>query len=534
MRISISLTNKKKREAVINLSQPEALDNILHMYSHDYEEDPFLQIQNYKETPKNLPHVPGLVDDFSGSYFFREQIIIRDETHSIENIFTNVPELINITKTIKKTLTKKFSIFVIRFTPCSKNKGYIKITFSDSSKEERMYGIYMKDAPLNRVELGCLENPLDKKFWTSNTFISKYVDEFYFVMNEKTIDNAYDYIRFCSEFGTNITFIYSVFFDNDKGVEGQNVPEKIYSSEYMESYMAKFRNFIENVKKWSQPYQDIKIIFEPYLLSKIYETGMIDHNTRLFRYYSKEWNIRTFIAYINNVASKTSNISIAHVFNIEVVADACITKPYNDLEDMKRNIQEQTQKSLKFYKPFFTTGSNFVAFDKYYMDGGYTKDKKWLWNNDQWMNYLFFVITFTKGLREYTLRDIQAVMYNIPTGHMNNSIEISPFTNKVYENHTNKMCDSEDNSSLFLLGGGFIPSSPKFYSNLWGDDKFSMDEDVVNIKPHSSLCKEYFIKSVLFGPSSSYSTSHLKLPHTGGKITDHDYTLSKLNEFYKK
>lgn len=547
MKISLHLTDKKhksktpsEKEEEIKIQRREyqlqrksKLQEILYLYEQEY---------NNKITEIiNVEKVEGLPEEYSGDYLLEDSITISDSHNKIKRVETNVPDLISITKTFKKKILKRIDYYTIRFRSCNKNKGYIKIIFKDDSKEDRMYGIYIKDLPLQRVEIGSLEYTLDKNFWMDNVFSTKYVDELYFNVNKNTTDKEIqEFIKFSSQFGVNMTFVYQKFYEN-KGNTDKNYEEvmkKINSFVFMDKYVLKFKTFIKNLSVYSRRYQQIKIIYEPYFLSGF--SNIVDSQytcDKIMTNYrdpltDNQCNLIEFVNNIYRLCIIHHNFAIVHVFNVENVLKSAILCKYREKSILQNRILEESYRISDFYSNFINEDTRYIAFDKYFVDGGNLKTNKWLWNNDEWMNYLFFIKSVIFNIGKIVQNDISAVLYDIPVGHMNNSLEKSIYTNKVFEDHTNNMCDGEDSSTVFLFGGSFTPDLAKFYNNIWDDNRICNKDGDIFIKEHLSLCKEFHINTVLLGAGSDRSTSHLPLPETGNKITDHHFTVTKLHNFF--
>jgi len=548
MKISLHLTDKsenhiEKEEKIkiesdevesdeIDIQRQTRIQDILYLYEQDYN-DKITEIINVEK-------VEGLPDEYSGSYLLKESITIKDSERKIKRVETNVPELISITKTFKKKILKRVEYYTIMFRKCNKNKGYIKIMYKEETQEDRMYGIYIGDLPLERVEIGSLEYTLDKNFWMDNLFCTKYVDELYFNVNKNTTDKEIqDFIKFSSQFGVNMTFVYQKFYEN-KGNTDKNheeVLKKLKSFVFMDKYVLKFKTFIKNLSVYSRKYQNIKILYEPYFLSGFY--NIADTPDKILTNYRdpltyKQCNLIQFVNHIHSICDIHDNLNIVLVFNAENVMKTVILCKYRDRGLLINKLYEESRAVSNFYSNFINEDTKYIAFDKYFIDGGNLKTNRWLWNNDEWMNYLFFIKSVIFNIDKEHQNYISAVLYDIPVGHMNNSLEKSMYTNKVFEDHTNNMCDGEDSSTVFLFGGSFTPDLGKFYNNIWDDWRLCINDGDISVKEHLSLCKEFNINTVLLGAGSCRSTSHLPLPETGNKTTDHYFTFTKLHNFFNQ
>lgn len=497
--------------------------------------------ENPEISQEEIEQVNGLPSENSGEYDLSDNITITG--NNISSIETNNKDVIKISKNYKKSLLKRKFYYHISFL--QRKSAYINIHFTN--KTSRMYGIYIKNSIFKKVKLGSLSDDLENElgYWKDDTYSKKYIEAFYYNIKQGTeIIDIINYIKTCSKLGAECKFVYNVFY-NDKGVDKDNYNEakqKYENGEYMEKYISYFMNLLKTIKTYSKLHQNVSIIYEPYLLTNIYEY----HRSAKFNpkkvYISngKQYsNIVEYIKYINSLC-KLSDIDVVNVFNNELIINVINGVSKKDMVENIQDIKKHAVSISNYYSYFINENTKYIAFDKYYIDGALVNNCDWLWNNDEWINCLFFIKTFLEEIKNrlsekfsFNSQKIYGILYDIPVGHMNRSIDKSDYTNKVFEDHTNTNCDGEDSSSVFLFGGCFKPNHSKFYENNWKDTGLRTDKYLVCYNEHLSLCYEFGIRYVLFGPGSKISSSHIPLRDKGNKITDHNYTISKIQDFYK-
>lgn len=537
MRVSITLNNSSTDKFETGITE-EA-------YEYKKDIDIIPKFSKSLNIPFYIRSVEGLPDDKNyNEYNIGDTIEIKDRFNLISNIETNNSSF-KIVKSIKTKYIlnrkKQYNIFLSK-----QENGYIKINFRDNTY--RLYGIFIYCMLRSKemLRLGSLyEDETDIKYWIDNKFIktNTVVDTLYLNVDYRTdTETIVKYIEVCNKLSTECKFVYRILYTNKNisNKEYNETKKKYLNSTYMKKYIETFIEFVNLIKEHIHDNLNTSIIYEPYFLTSIYvfnKKGSVNPNKVFINY--NNLNLIEYILYINKLC-KLNSIEFINVFNTQAIIHL-ITEINNvkNITEYKKKIISEIECIGKYYSYFIINENQYIAYDKYHIDGGY--NIMWLWSNDEWLSYLYII----KGITEYINKNmryiprtnnipcrIKNILYEIPVGHINGLLEISNYSNKVYEDHTNNNGDIEDSSTMFLFGGCFKPRYSKFYENKWVDKGFKTDRYAVCYDEHISLCKEYNIKYILFGSGSNISTTNIPMKYTGNKCTDHNYTISKITSFY--
>ncbi len=162
-------------------------------------------------------------------------------------------------------------------------------------------------------------------------------------------------------------------------------------------------------------------------------------------------------------------------------------KPYPLSEVVDLFTQEVEALAKAYYSFGITENCDFFAVDRYGRDGAtYGKqgtylpnvydgainptasDISWCWNSDHWYNYLTFVktaqATVASLLKQQGENPLPVLLWQIPVGHLNNSLAVSPSTGRVYTPLGNAyggslQGDYEDAAQTFIYGDTFNPGA---------------------------------------------------------------------------
>lgn len=137
-------------------------------------------------------------------------------------------------------------------------------------------------------------------------------------------------------------------------------------------------------------------------------------------------------------------------------------------------------------------------------------------NNDVFLNYMYFITKSTDGLKN------EKMLYNIPVGLINKTDNFKP--------HTNTRCDYEDGSPVLIFGGK-IKTEMEFYKqNLWGDTLL-YEKETVEIPPKIDFLINIGIKWLLFGSELPTGTTSNYSVNSVGKCGDKGYLIKKIMEY---
>ncbi len=178
-----------------------------------------------------------------------------------------------------------------------------------------------------------------------------------------------------------------------------------------------------------------------------------------------------------------------------------------------------------------SNNSNFLSIDKYGLDAmGYQNtpdpaNSTWFFNNDHWMNYLYYAQTM------HQTSGFPIVLWQLPVGHVNNSQAVSSYTGSPFVPLPNTSTKFEDSSTSFFFGDNFLADSPErvsyFSQNLYGDTQLQTNGTEIDWGNHMQQVKDAGIISTLFGAGVGISTDGI-----GNPATDDYFWIQKVQDYY--
>ena len=159
-----------------------------------------------------------------------------------------------------------------------------------------------------------------------------------------------------------------------------------------------------------------------------------------------------------------------------------------------------------------TQGADFLAIDKYGLDAVGVQAfaasdparSTWFWNADHWRNYLAFVGAMSER------SDLPSVLWQIPVGHVNNSLSVNPYSQDGYFTPlSNTHQRYEDSAGTFFFGDNFAAQGARasfFAANESGSSKISVGEDGIEWGAHMEETAQAGVVAVLFGAGVGSST----------------------------
>lgn len=442
-------------------------------------------------------HYPDLIP---GPKVQTDDIIIEDINNEIKSIDTNNPRCIKISTKINKGLFKKVKIYTISFN--NQGNGYIKIKYRNGKPMEiKSFSGAIQDSSM---KLGSLSGHEPEYWIKDDPFIgNKYIDCMYSYSTMKLdIEN---HINICYQMGAECIFIYKQF---DIG----NLDNKVYIEKYI-------KGFVEYTSIISQCGIVCTVIYEPDLITDIYNSGNRNPNNIYINTGETKISLTQFISQMHSVSQK-QGIGFVNVINTRVFND--LTRQVIDILDFDRYIAIMKNKAIHLaeYISYFKN-SKYLAFQYTSSAPGYLE------SNDEHLASLFIV----KCILENT--QLQGILFGIPVGHVNYIESISRYTNTSYKNHTDKPGDYQASATFFLFGGCAVFNDSKFHQNKFKDTGLIVNGSNVCCNEHISLCDTFNIKYIMFGPTTPEDTTNVPLKSRGNKCTDHNYTITKVNEYYK-
>ena len=177
-------------------------------------------------------------------------------------------------------------------------------------------------------------------------------------------------------------------------------------------------------------------------------------------------------------------------------------------------------------------GADYISIDKYGLDGGAEQQNAdpsqstWFWHAGHWANYLHYV----KALNQRTGKKV--MLWQLPVGHVNHSLKISPYTGEVFPDHPNVPRDWEDSGPSFFLGDRFTPGAGTrqtwFANNGAGNANVTTAGADIIWGSHMAAARDAGVNVMLFGDGVGNSTRA-----RGAENTDEFWWISKVQEYYQ-
>lgn len=446
-----------------------------------------------------------------------------------------------------------------------------------STNETRYIGVKIKEAngdlPGMPKYLSLGQVSEDKKgdldFWkdidTDNT--NKRMDVRYIYINGGPLangwrewttvdgDRAKNYIKESLKLGIIPFFVYYNIPDSGENYELDLA--HINSKEYMEAYFKNLKFLLDICVEYGQG-ETIGMVFEPDFLGYMMQQSKKQPN---------EISALVEAAYSSGVLQKGvdpefNNTVEGLVTSINYTVNKYYPKAYNGWQfntwayedgeipgqglmhlterdgwaSGRQQIEAAAKKTAEYYLAAGITSYNaeFISTDKYGLDGGVCetgaavdpKSSKWFWNADLWNNYLLY----TKTLHETTKKPV--ILWQIPVGHINGTVENSPYTGKPFETLTNKDTTGEDSAPSFFFGDTFKAGNSKrvdyFASNGANDPDIKRQGDTITWGSHMDEARDAGVVSMLFGAGVNSSTDAV-----GSPPTEDYWWMTKAQQYYK-
>ncbi|MGL5084453.1 MAG: hypothetical protein ACRC68_01805, partial [Clostridium sp.] len=331
----------------------------------------------------------------------------------------------------------------------------------------------------------------------------------------------------------------------------------INSKEYMEAYFKDLKFLLDICVEYGQG-ETIGLIFEPDFLGYMMQQSKKQPNeisALVETAYSSgvlkkgvdptfENNVNGLVTSINYIVNKYYpeayngwQFNTWAFENGEIPGQGLMHLTERDgWESGRAQIKAAAKATADYYLASGITSYNteFISLDKYGLDGGICEqgaaddplNSKWFWNADLWNNYLLY----TKTLHETTKQPV--ILWQLPVGHINGSVEKSPYTGKPFEKLTNKDTTGEDSAPTFFFGDTFeIDTATRlkyFSTNVAKNPKITVSGNTVTWKSHMQEAKDAGVVSMLFGAGVNSSTDAV-----GSPPTEDYWWMTKAQQYYK-
>ena len=496
----------------------------------------------------------------------------------IENVTTNNPAVIVITKgKVKRCFQKSTTKYCISLV--SVGNGCLKIRMKNGTR--RLFGIFVMDRKSHRKDNKskakkncckdncCRDNCCDNKvitryeavklgsvsdgsvnpdyttrFWEDFDCINKRADMLY--LQCKSSDVCTRKISYFLKNTLRLGQEACLIYNNNLTLQDLNDP--CFMKNYFSSFIALLDIVKANITKTK-----IIILLESGIFNIInqenplcikVDLSLVDFcRFELLKEIRTHNNFKSFIRTLNRVLFLYCPIAkFGHVFSIEGSGIFMNITRSQGLGPGLKSLKRAAIRISNFYKDcgVLDFGPTYIAFNKHILDGGLIRgvdklmDNNYFFNNDLWLNYLYFIRIFGDNL------NLKKIIYQIPAGYLNRSLDISPYTRKRYPELPDQIQSAEDSSIVFFLGGVYTRQDAGYFKeNTWNDRRLNIKEDcggsyTVAARNHIKLCRQQGIEYLLFGPGCDKSTTPVFMAQSGGVNTDNYFMVSKFMNYYAK
>ena len=376
---------------------------------------------------------------------------------------------------------------------------------------------------------------------------------------------AFNFLRNSQRLGGYTCFVY---YNIPAGGESYISNKNNYNNaDYMKSYFYDL-NFLLTVINQESPGQTVYIILEPDMLSYILQNeepssdGVVHPSNVVFNMSKvSSLNLPEFkdFTFSNTLVSWVAAVNTLIHRKCPQVQFMHMTNLWGSLSG--RNWANGTQRGLipsttiighnaglnliktnaliisNFYKEAgVLLYTNVLCADRYGLDGAVVtasdakqpQNSRWFWNNDIYMNYIYFVQCIMKNL------SCTYFLWQLPCGYINASQERSPYTGSLFPVLTDIPPSGEDGCPCFVFGSTFTRDAATkdyFGADDWKDGVVVLG-NTIKWKDHTNFLFNNGIEGVLFGAGVGASTTNLYMGQSGGMATDNKYCISKFQGYY--
>ncbi len=406
---------------------------------------------------KDLPFkVEGLPDTLSAKYSVDDCIIITDK--NVKSITSNNTDVIDLKILKNKNIFKQIPpVYKILF----KKLGSGSLTIVDKSNVKRSFGIFL-DRKKETIKFGNLLSTGSKyeKFW------EKWSTDVLYVENTSNTD-VLNCVKTSLKKGSTPCIVLT---------EQKNNIEKT----------------LQQCSVYLEQSQQQMILILPIKIVK------------------EQWVSRV---------KKLDFVNLGVLLNMEDMETSLDCTRTMGYEKGLYFLQREANRSIEKLKRLGIDNRWLLCFDQNKSDMANKDHLPLKFNNDIWLNYLFYIAKINKAL------DCQALLYSIPIGLLNR--------NDIH-NHTNTKCDYEDGSVFFFFGGKFTTTSSFYKENTWKDSKLKINGDVITVEPHLDLLPMNNIKYMLFGSKLNTGTTSVYSPFSVGKVMDKEFLINSIKKYKAK
>ncbi len=323
--------------------------------------------------------------------------------------------------------------------------------------------------------------------------------------------------------------------------------------DYMNDYFDDINIFMEQVESVANG-ELYGIILEPDFLGYFQQNGVLHLGTNdpslITTVVGKDsiaenaGTIQSLVERINRTIQRKRRLghNIFYGWQINLWADATfsasqgVLRRTDDLgwEAGREAIRQSAEATTRYAMDagVLSNGADFISIDKYGLDAMIHQntinpaDSTWFFNNDHWMNYLYFV----KTIHQTSSKPV--ILWQLPVGHINGSQQVSAYTGNLFSDLPNVATKGEDSSTSFFFGDSLRITDEKrlqyFSQNLAADDSLTVSENEITFGSHFASAKESGVIAALFGAGVGVSTDGV-----GSDPTDDYFWIQKVQSYYQ-
>lgn len=462
---------------------------------------------------------------------------INDADNAINDIITNSPENISITKILGKSKIFFNKVKYVISINCSSN-GYIKFLFTKNFVNKggiryktfapngyKILGVYKNDQDVKKdhVEIGvCLNSYTNncQDYWFSDKFLKeKKTNTLCFNINSGITEKLIkEFTEFCVlSMNTGASMIVQTciknYTDNNDPLYGTDYQD---FNDYLRETICVIRYIDRFIRETSK--KNILVFVEPGMIDLAYNSGG-DYDDDVFTFYKgvsefvKKETKFIKIGYGLIYSELNSDTSFGGINTPDYYTVYHDTKKYNDfLKLVLFPVNKEVNIGVSF-----------------------EKEKNGIMKEINWKNRINCLKILVENLQDHFYKDAYVNMYflNVSNGYPKETMEISRYTNKIF-----RQPREESSASLFFLGGKvdssklmkiyrdsfYIINNTKSGDTLLTKDKNNEDSVSINGCLDEDLYDSLYLRGVIFKVSENYTSS--------GKPREEDlYTIQKISEF---
>lgn len=317
--------------------------------------------------------------------------------------------------------------------------------------------------------------------------------------------------------------------------------------DYMTAYFSNLNLFLDKAQSVMQG-ELFGVILEPDFLGYIKQDGNVMSPDQFVTCVASDTiatgagNVKTLVERINNTINQKkqggANVVFGWQINLWATPFEGVTNIIRATDNMgyflgRKAIRWSAEQTTLFgiQAGILSHTASLISIDKYGLDAMGHKDtidpahSTWFFNNDHWLNYLWFV----KAINETS--GYPVILWQLPIGHINATTTVSAYTGVPFPPLNNTVKHYEDSTPDFFLGDTFVAENDLrlnyFSGNMYHDTTLMMHGDSITWGRHMEATSRSGVVSAMFGAGVGASTSGI-----GNPPTDQYFWVQKVQEYY--